>query len=73
MSKWPDVTEPNALLVAVSRYPMPGWSIDRLENEATPPTVLMVFVPDRVPEPGLAVDVMAMVMDAFAFVTVFPN
>lgn len=73
MSKCPDVTEPNPLLVAVSRYPTPGWSIDKSENEATPPTVVMVFVPDSVPEPGFAVDVMAMVMDAFAFATVFPN
>jgi hypothetical protein len=73
MSKWPDVTEPNPLLVAVSRYPTPGWSIDRLENEATPLLVLTVFIPDSVPEPGFAVDVMVMVMDAFAFVTVFPN
>ena len=68
-----DVTEPNALLVAVSWYPMPGWLIDRLENEATPPLVFTVFVPDSVPEPGFAVDVMAIVTAAFAFVTVFPN
>ena len=66
-----DVTEPNALLVAVSWYPMPGWSIDRLENEATPLLVLTVFIPDSVPPPGFTV--MAMVMDAFAFVTIFPN
>ena len=52
---------------------MPGWLIDRSENEATPLTVLTVFVPDSLPEPGFAVDVMAMVMAAFAFVTVFPN
>jgi hypothetical protein len=71
--KWPDVTEPSPLLVAVRRYPTPGWSISRLENEATPLLVLIVLVPDSVPEPGFAVDVMAMVMFAFAFVTVFPN
>jgi len=47
--------------------------IDRSENEATPPLVLTVFVPDNVPLPGFAVDVMAMVMLAFAFVTRFPN
>ena len=48
---------------------MPGWLIDRSENEATPPIVLTVVVPDSVPEPGFAVDVMAMVTDTFAFVT----
>src|SRR5262245_4692481 len=73
MSKWSDVTGNIPRLVAVRRYPMPGWSIDRLENEATPPIVLTVFVPDSVPEPGFAVDVMAMVMAAFAFVTGCPN
>jgi len=73
ISKWSDVTEPNPLLAAVRRYPTPGWLIDRLENEATPPTVLTVLVPDSVPEPGFAVDVMSIAMDAFAFVTVFPN
>ena len=71
--KWPDVTEPNPRLVAVKRYPMPGWLIDRSENEATPPLVLTVVVPDSVPEPGFAVDVMAMVMAAFAFMTTAPD
>src|SRR5262249_859221 len=70
--KWPDVTEPIPLAAAVRRYPMPGWLIDRLENEATPPTALTVFVPDSVPPPGFAVDVMAIVMAAFEFVTVAP-
>jgi hypothetical protein len=73
MSKWPDVTEPNPLLVAVRRYPTPGWLIDRSENEATPPLVLTVFVPDSLPEPGFAVDVMSMVMAAFAFMTTAPD
>ncbi|MGN6176256.1 MAG: hypothetical protein ACTHPS_25400 [Streptosporangiaceae bacterium] len=36
ISKWPDVTGNIPRLVAVRRYPMPGWLIDRLENEATP-------------------------------------
>ena len=71
--KWSDVTEPIARLVAVRRYPTPGWSIDRLENEATPLLVLTVLLPESVPLPGFAVDVMATVMAAFAFVTVFPN
>jgi hypothetical protein len=71
--KWPESTEPSVLLVAVKRYPTPGWSIDRSENEATPLTVLTVFVPDSFPEPGFAVDVMAMVMAAFAFVTTAPD
>ena len=52
---------------------MPGWLIDRSENEATPPIVLTVFVPDSVPEPGFAVDVMAMVIAAFEFVTGCPD
>jgi hypothetical protein len=69
ISKWPDVTEPIPLLVAVRRYPTPGWSICRVENEATPPTALTVVVPDSVPEPGFAVDVMAIVMAAFEFPT----
>ena len=52
---------------------MPGWLIDRSENEATPPIVLTVVVPDSVPEPGFAVDVMATVTAAFAFVTGCPD
>src|SRR5215469_12142090 len=67
--KWPDSAGFIPGLVAVRRYPMPGWLIDRSENEATPLLVLTVFVPDSVPEPGFAVDVMAIVTDAFAFVT----
>ena len=51
---------------------MPGWLIDRLENEATPPIALTVFVPASVPPPGFAVDVMAMVMAAFEFATSCP-
>lgn len=50
---------------------MPGWLIDRPENEATPPTALTVFFPASVPAPGLVV--MAMLMAAFEFVTVAPN
>ena len=61
------------MLVAVRRYPMPGWLIDRSENEATPPLVLTVVVPASVPEPGFAVGVMATVMAAFAFVTSSPD
>ena len=60
-------------LVAVRVYPAPGRLIDRLENEATPLLVLTVLLPESVPLPGFAVDVMATVMAAFAFVTVFPN
>jgi hypothetical protein len=71
--KWPESTEPIPRLVAVRRYPTPGWSIDRLENEATPPLVLTVFVPDSLPLPGFAVDVMATVMVAFAFPTGCPS
>ena len=70
---WPDVAGFMPRLVAVSWYPMPGWLIDRLENEATPPLVFTVFVPDSVPEPGFAVDVMAIVTAAFAFVTSSPD
>lgn len=58
-------------LVAVSVYPKPGLSIDRAENEATPPLALTVVVPDSFPEPGFAA--MAMVTAAFAFVTSSPE
>jgi hypothetical protein len=39
-------------LVAASVY-APGWSTDKLENEATPPLALTVVVPDSEPEPWL--------------------
>lgn len=71
--KWFESTGFIPRLVAVRRYPTPGWSIARLEKEATPPLVLTVFVPDSFPLPGFAVDVMAMVMAAFAFVTGCPD
>src|SRR5215469_12178866 len=71
--KWPDVAGLIPGLVAVRRYPMPGWLIDRSENEATPPIALTVVVPESIPEPGFAVDVIAMVMAAVEFVTGCPH
>src|SRR5437868_2594237 len=38
---------------AVSVYPTPALSMDRLEKVATPPTAATVVVPDSVPPPGL--------------------
>lgn len=54
-------------LLAVRVYPMPGLSIDRLENEATPPLAYTVAVPARDPEPGF--DPMATVTAAVEPVT----
>src|SRR5512133_3324378 len=56
---------------AVSVYPPPTLSMDRLENVATPLTAATVVVPDSVPPPGLLP--IATVMLAKELVTVFPN
>src|SRR3954471_21703918 len=62
------VSAPDA---AVSVYPAPALSMERLENVATPLTAATVVVPDSVPPPGLVP--MATVMPAVEPVTVFPN
>src|SRR5262245_25444110 len=56
---------------AVSVYPVPDLSMERLEKVATPPTADTVVVPDSVPPPGLVP--MATVMLAVELVTVLPK
>src|SRR5215471_18343906 len=68
-----DVPEKIPRAVAVSVYPKPCWSIDRSENEAMPPVVVTVVVPDSVPLPGFAVGVMVRVMAAFAVALSIPD
>ena len=55
---------------AVSVYPLPVLSIERLENVATPLTALTVAVPERLPPPGFVP--MATVTAFVAEVTVLP-
>src|SRR6185369_9439752 len=49
----PAVAFVNPAEVAVSVYPVPDRSMDRLENVATPELADTVVVPDSVPPPGL--------------------
>src|SRR5262245_19182445 len=56
---------------AVSVYPTPALSMDRLEKVATPFTAATVGVPESVPPPGLAP--MAIVMLAVELGTRLPN
>jgi hypothetical protein len=69
--KWVEVAGVIPGLVPVRVYPMPGWSIDRLENEATPPLASSVAVPDSDPEPGF--DPMATVTAAVEPVASWPD
>ena len=71
MSKEPEAVGVIPGLVAVRVYPTPTRSIDRSENEATPPLALTVKVPDSDPEPGF--DPMATVTAAVEPVASWPD
>jgi hypothetical protein len=58
-------------LVPLRVYPMPGWLIDRSENEAMPPLADTMTVPDSFPEPGF--DPMATVTAALEAVASWPD
>src|SRR6185295_2587784 len=66
-----EVAPVSAPEAAVSVYPFPALSMDRLANVATPPTAVTVVVPDSVPLPGLVP--IATVTLAVEPVTVLPN
>ena len=61
MLNWTLETAVRPIEVARNRYPVPGLLMLRSENVATPPTAATVFVPDRVPPPGLEPEGIAIV------------
>src|SRR5687767_4661490 len=54
-----DVAAVSDAEVALSVYPVPALSMDRLEKVATPAAATTVVVPDSVPPPGLVPMAMA--------------
>src|SRR6185295_9357771 len=66
-----EVAPVRATEVALSVYPVPVLSMDRLENVATPFTAATAVVPESTPPPGLLP--MASVTLAAELVTVLPN
>src|SRR5688572_31691896 len=66
-----EVAPVRAAEVALSVYPVPVLSMERLEKMATPATADTVVVPDSVPPPGLVPT--PTVMLAVELVTVLPN
>src|SRR5688572_22307527 len=66
-----EVAPVSGAAAAVSLSPVPDFSMESLENVATPAAADTVVVPDSVPPPGLVP--IATVMLAVELVTVFPN